>query len=296
MTALYTVTPPGGVGGGPSRGQVLPFRRRAVKPPRRRRSLTLRLLKPLAGAVALVGGPAGLAVWALASPRFALADVAVTGSERVPAAWVRERLAPLTGRNLLRLPLVDVDRALAGHPWIATVEVSKRLPDALAVTVVERRPAALVVRGGARWWADADGRAIAPVGEGEATGDLLLVTRAVGDGAVERPEGVAGWADTAPSDVPLALGLAGELASCRPDWAAGLTWVEALSDDDARLHSSALPFPLVVTAGRIAPPARRLAELLPEIARRYGQPAAVDLRFSRRIVIQPAAVSEDGQS
>jgi hypothetical protein len=109
-------------------------------------------------------------------------------------------------------------------------------------------------------------------------------------------DAVAATADTAPGDVPLALGLAAELAACRPEWAAGLTWVEALSDDDGRLHSAALPFPLVVTAGRIAPAARRLAELLPEIARRYGRPAAVDLRFSRRIVIQPAVASEDGQT
>ena len=62
MTGLYTVTLLGGPGAGPSHGQVLPFRRRAVKPPRHKRSLALRLLKPLAGALALVGGPAGLAV------------------------------------------------------------------------------------------------------------------------------------------------------------------------------------------------------------------------------------------
>ena len=101
---------------------------------------------------------------------------------------------------------------------------------------------------------------------------------------------------TAPGDVPLALRLEAELAASEPEWAAGLTWVEALSDDDARLHSAALPFPLVVTAGRVEPPVRRLAELLPELRRRYPRLAAVDLRFSRRIVVQPAIGSEAGQT
>jgi POTRA domain, FtsQ-type len=290
VSGLYTVTPPAGVGGGPGHGQVLPFRRRAVKPPRRRRSLALRLLKPLAGALALVGGPAGLALWALASPRFALAEVAVTGSQRVPAAWVRSQLTPLLGRNLLRLPLAEVDRALVGHPWIAAVEVAKRLPDGLAVAVVERRPAALVLERGELWYADAAGSPIAAVG-GEETGALVLVTR-----AAEAPEGPAGALTTGPGDVPLALRLADELAASEPEWAAGLTWVEALSDDDARLHTAAVPFPLLVSAGRIAPPALRLAALLPELVRRYGRLAAVDLRFSRRIVVQPAVAAGGGRT
>ena len=284
---------------------MLPFWRRAVKLLCHKRSLALRLLKLLAGALALVGGPAGLAVWALASPRFTLAQVTVTGSDRVAAAWVRAQLAPLQGRNLLRLPLADVDQALAGHPWLAAVAIEKRLPDALAVAVAERRPAALILRAGALWWADAQGRPIAAVADDEPAGDLLLVTRAAEAGggsgappAPSRPPARPTLASltTAPGDVPLALRVAAELEASEPEWAAGLTWVEALSDDDARLHSAALLFPVVVTAGRVELPARRLAELLPELRRRYRRLAAVDLRFSRRIVVQLAIGVEVGQT
>jgi cell division protein FtsQ len=262
---------------GPTGGQVLPFRRRTLK--RRKRSLALALLKPLAGALVLVGAPVAIAAWALTSPRFALAEVAVAGSGRVPRDWIRAQLAPLLGRNLLLLPLGEVDRALAGHPWIAAVEVSKRLPATLAVAVAERAPAALLRVGGAPWFADAQGRPIAPVAAsddgGAPAGDLLLVSRAAGAG------------EPAPGDVQLALRLAAELGASRPEWAAELTAVEVISDDDARLHSAALPCPLVVTAGRVEPAARRLAELLPELLRRYGTLAAVDLRFSGRIVVEP---------
>ena len=223
----------------------------------------------------------------------------MTGSDRVAAAWVRAQLAPLRGRNLLRLPLADVDQALAGHPWIAAVAIEKRLPDALAVAVAERRPAALILRAGALWWADAQGRPIAAVADDEPAGDLLLVTRAAeagGRSGAPPARPTLASLTTAPGDVPLALRVAAELEASEPEWAAGLTWVEALSDDDARLHSAALPFPVVVTAGRVEPPARRLAELLPELRRRYRRLAAVDLRFSRRIVVQPAIGVEVGQT
>jgi len=41
----------------------------------------------------------------------------------------------------------------------------------------------------------------------------------------------------------------------------------------------------------VAPKMQRLITLLPELARRYPKIDAVDLRFSRRIVVQPAANS-----
>jgi hypothetical protein len=286
--------------GGTGRGEVVPFRRRAVKPRRRSRSPLRALVRPLAGALAVVGAPLAVGLWALTSPRFALAEVVVQGTDRIPAAWVRDELAPFAGRNLLRLPLAEVDAALAGHPWIDGVEVSKRLPRTLAVAVAERRPAALVTVGGALWFADRDGRPIAPAAGG-ATEGLLLVSPPVGPagggaptggatgGAAGGTAGGAGAAAVPPGGVELALGVAAQLGDVAPEWAAELTWVEVLSEEDARLHTAALPFPLVVRSGRLEPGVSRLAELLPGLARRYPRLEAVDLRFSRRIVLRPQA-------
>jgi cell division protein FtsQ len=271
---------------------VLPFRRRAVKPLRRKRSRWLGLVRPFAGALVLVGGPLALAAWAAGSPRFALSEVAVSPTERVPAAWVRRQLAPLAGRNLPALALDEVRARLAGHPWIAGVELSKRLPRTLAVAVVERRPAALVTEAGALWLADAAGRPIAPAAEGDTEG-LVLVTEAgpapadeatggaSGEGAGERAGATAG------GGVPLALAVAGELKQRRPGWAEGLTWIEVLGAEEVRLHTASLPFPLLVRSGHLEPAAARLAELLPEIERRYPRLEAVDLRYARRIVMRP---------
>lgn len=262
--------------GPPSGGRVLPFRRAAVRPRRGRRGVGV-LVRGFAGALLVVGVPLAAGAWVATSPRFALAEIEVTASERVPEAWLRARLEPLVGRNLPLLPLAEVDRALAGHPWIGGLSVAKRLPGALEVTVTPRRPAALVIEDGEPWYADADGLPIAPLGDEPAAG-LLTVTR---------PQGV----EVAGRGVPLALAVARELAAAAPAWARELESVEALSDDDARLVTAALPCPLLVRRGRIGERAGRLAALLPEVAARYPGLAALDLRFARRIVVQPAAAA-----
>ncbi len=295
--------------GPPNGGRVLEFRRAAVKPRRQRRSLWAAAARGLLGAVLVVGTPVAAAAWAMTSPRFALTELSVTAAERVPEAWVRARLAPLVGRNLLLLPLPEVDRALAGHPWIGSLSVAKALPSRLEVTVTQRRPAALVLRAGEPWFADAEGGAIAPVGapveasaEGAAGGPagdpsdraagdpeaagLLLVVPPEGsgfEGSGFEDHGIEG------NGVPLALAVAAELAAAAPAWARELSRIDVLSEEDARLHTAALPCPLLVRQGTIGARADHLRALLPEVAARYPELAALDLRFSRRIVVEPAA-------
>ena len=88
--------------------------------------------------------------------------------------------------------------------------------------------------------------------------------------------------------VAAALKVAAELGRVQPDWAAKLAQIEVLGEEDFRLHTDALPFPLLVTAGQVGPKVQRLVELLPELTQRYTRIEAVDLRFSRRIVVQPS--------
>jgi len=88
-----------------------------------------------------------------------------------------------------------------------------------------------------------------------------------------------------------ALKVAAELGRVQPTWAAKLARIEVLGEEDFRLHTDALPFPLLVTSGRVGPKVQRLVELLPDLSRRYPRIEAVDLRFSRRIVVQPARQS-----
>lgn len=275
-----TVLETGGMPGA-SGAKVLDFKRRSAPPRRRRPNPLLVLLRPLAAALLLVALPGGVAAWVLTSPYFQLREVVVDGgSERVPADWVMGTLSPLEGENLVRLRLADIAEQLRDNPWIDTVELRKELPGRLQVAISERRPVAFLFSEGRLYYADNAGRRIVPVSSAqEARQAGLLEVRF----AHPMPGGVAG-----------ALEVAAELGRVRPDWAGALTRIDVLGEEDFRLHTAALRFPLLVTRGQVGPKIRRLEELLPELERRYPAIAAVDLRFSRRIVVQPAAPGAAG--
>ena len=266
---------------GASGARVLDFRRRGAPPRRRRRNPLLLLARPLAAALFLVLLPLGLAAWVLTSRRFQLSEVVVEGgTERIKADWVRRALAPYEGKNLVVLPLSEAAAALHKNPWVQTVELQKELPGRLRVALTERRPTALLRGAGGLVYADPDGKPIVPV-------DSLPEAHKAGllEVFFSRP---------VPGGVASALDVAGELGRVRPDWAAALTRIDVLGEEDFCLHTDALPFPLLVTRGQVGPKARRLEELLPELERRYPVIEAVDLRFSRRIVVQPGAPAHAG--
>lgn len=264
----------------PGRGEPQPLRRRRFTAPHRRRSLALRLLRPFLLAVVVVALSVTATAWVLQAPQFRLQSVELAGTERVPGVWVRERVAPLYGRHLLRLSLADLEAELAGHPWIAGVAMRKRLPDTLSVSVVERRPAALLRTAGGLDYVDAEGRRIAPFVAGAGPADLLLV-RAPAD--AERP-------------IAAAIAAAAELSRLEPLWGAELSEVEVVGDGDLRFYTAALPFALLLGAGGMEGGLRRLRRALPEVRRRFGDAASLDLRFSGRIVVVPTAtpLSEEG--
>jgi hypothetical protein len=230
---------------------------------------------PLPGDLPVVSAPAG----------------APTAEARVTPPWVRQALAPLLGRNLLRLPLAEVRQRLAANPWVAAVDVAKELPDRLQVSIVERRPAVLLRGGAGLLFADAAGQPIAPVGSPAAEAaarrqGLLVVAGAAGAAGAEGAAGAGGAAEA--RGIAGALRLAAQFRRLRPGWAAALSQIDVAGDDDYELHVDGLPCPLLVRDGRLADNLFRFEQLLPELTRRYRALAAVDLRFSRRIVVQPA--------
>lgn len=275
-------------------GQVLPFRPRRPAVLRRRRNPWLRLLQPLALALLFVGGPGAAGLWLLTSKRLALERFEVDpGGDRVDPRWVERTLEPWKGANLVQLSLAGVDAALHRHPWIDRVDLRKQLPRTLEIRLHERRAAALLAEGGDLYYVDRAGAVIAPLDPTAPGEDLLLVSRRVPDpagaatgaapAAAQRPgDPVLGLADVAK-----ALDFVDELARERPAWAAGLSELEIVGEEDFRILSTGVPFPVLARAGTLAEKAARLEPLVPDIVARYGSVAAVDLRFARRILIQP---------
>ena len=247
------------------------LRRRRFTAPHRRPSLALRLLRQFTIAALVVALPVGLGAWVLTSPRFELRTLELSGTQRVSRQWIGERVAPLKGRHLLRLSLADLEAELAGHPWIAGVAMRKRLPDTLAVRLVERRPAALVRAAGGLHYIDETGRLIDRYDALAGPADLLLLSDSAGREA----------------RLVTALAAAAEFSRLAPDWGRQLSEVEVLGESDLRFHTAALPFALVLGVGGIEAGLRRLRRYLPEVRRLPLPAATVDLRFSGRIVAVP---------
>jgi cell division protein FtsQ len=105
---------------------------------------------------------------------FQVQRVEVTGMERVDQLKVYELVLAEKDRAM---PLVDIDKVRADllqYGWIKDARVSRRLPDTLAVEIIERKPAAVWQRDGKSSLIDAEGIVLQNVSAGEASELPLL--------------------------------------------------------------------------------------------------------------------------
>lgn len=282
------------------------FRRGGKAVRRSRRDLRKRRLKSFTAALLLAAGPSAAVTWLMISPRFAVRELAVVTGERVPEGWVREALAPVVGQNLPRLPLAQAEQILRRHPWVRGADLRKDLPARLAVRVAERRAVAMLRAADGLHYLDVRGERIAafdPAAGRAVDLPLISVTEAMLPSRENEPAAHLASSEEDASPRPAgaksmeavvlrsAVQLLSEIDDVDPLWASGLSEIEILGEEDFRIHSSALPFPVLVRAGTLHQRARRLEELLPHIVERFGAVAAVDLRFARRIIMKPSADS-----
>lgn len=136
-------------------------------------------------AVLVAVGAAGGGVWAghrwiTTSPRFAIAEITISGTHHVDPEALRAALPIHVGDNVF-VGLAAVARAAHDDPWIAAAEVHRILPHTIAIEIREHTAAA-VVELGELYLADASGRpfkrAALETGEGEGLPIITGVGRA----------------------------------------------------------------------------------------------------------------------
>ena len=209
-------------------------------------------------ALALVALPvvAVLNGW-IAGDRWPMRSLAVTGEFRqVDEDAVRAAVLPLVQRGFFAVDLAVVRDAVLALPWVERVEVRKRWPDRLEVTLSEHRPVA-------RW---PDGRMLSEHGK------LFAAPEGAGAGLplFEGPDARAGelmalHSLARPLFLPLGLKVDSVQLSARGSWSLRL-------DDGTR-----------VEAGRGDPQARlaRFARLLPKVRASDPRPLLrADLRYT----------------
>ena len=222
-------------------------------------------------AVALVAAPvvAVLQGW-IAGERWPMRTLAVQGEfAQVDEQAVREAVLPLVARGFFAVDLDEVRAAVAALPWVERVEVRKRWPDRLEVTLHEHTPVA-------RWGDDrmlSEDGALFAAPEGAGAGLPLFEGPESRAGELMAVHGIA-----RPLFLPLGLRIDTVTLSARGSWSLRL-------DDGTRIE-----------AGRGDPQARlaRFARMLPQLrddpTRRIVR---ADLRYTNgfAIVWQPATAA-----
>ncbi|MGY1777593.1 cell division protein FtsQ/DivIB [Geodermatophilus sp. SYSU D00804] len=237
-------------------------RRRRDSPADRRRR------RVLGAAVALVlVVAAGWAVWA--SPLLAVRTVRVDGATTLTAEQVRTAAGVQEGTPLLR---VDTDAAaarVARLPQVADVTVTRGWPRSVVVTVVERRPVAVVERAGTRSLVDRDGV------------PFDTVTGEVPDGVV--PLDVA----TPGPDDPATRAALGALVSLPADVRGRVTGVQATTGEDVTLALADGTTVVWGGADGADTKAAALVALLDQVASGVIEPATtIDVSSPRAVVLR----------
>ena len=82
--------------------------------------------------------------WACQSDLFRVCQVLVKGCDRITEEKILQLSNVTANDNLLSLDLKLIATSIEVHPWVHTVEVKRKLPDHLMITIKERTPVALL--------------------------------------------------------------------------------------------------------------------------------------------------------
>jgi cell division protein FtsQ len=123
-----------------------------------------------AGILAILGAFGWIAfrldAWAATSPRLSLRNVRSQGLKRATEHELMRLAGVGRGSNLWSLDTRMVAQAMASHPWVRSVEVTRSLPDTLELRVEERTAAALASLG-ELYVVDSDGEPFKRLSAGE---------------------------------------------------------------------------------------------------------------------------------
>lgn len=97
---------------------------------------------------------------------FGISEIHITGNRRTPYSQVLEVLGMKPGQSIFSADLWQARDRLAHLEWIASAEIHRRYPDAIFVTLVEKRPFAL-------WQGPADAHGEALIWVVERNGKLI---------------------------------------------------------------------------------------------------------------------------
>jgi cell division septal protein FtsQ len=123
------------------------------------------------------------------SDRFAITEIQVTGTSRVPADDLRAALPVAIGDNVFSANLDEIIAAARRQPWIASADARRVLPHTIVIDVREHEAFGVAALDETLYLVDAEGR---PFKKLEGDGDNLpIVTGLTRSGYRRDPDGTA---------------------------------------------------------------------------------------------------------
>ena len=228
------------------------------------------------GAV-LVVSAASVARHFATSDELAVREILVEGTTRTTPDAVRAVLRPFLGRNLVDLGLDEVAKTATRNPWVKEATVKRILPETLRVSVIERTPGALALLRGLVYVVDDGGFVMGPAGP-DLPYDLPLLV------------GLDGYQGK-DCEAVLARGVAllMQLNGAFPAWTRGISEVDLSRPDRVVVTRMEGGPQILLDPERIDRNLGAYLALQSTIARKVGETARVDLRWSQRISLLPAA-------
>lgn len=201
--------------------------------------------------------------------RFAIKHVEISGEMHTRRAAVSAIASRYVGLNLFRLDIDRVRREVTALEWVRRIEIEKALPDTLRIRIVERTPAALIVRNGALRYVDENGVAFAELSPAAGDSDLPLIR-----------------AET-PFDVRRAVGLIHRLRMNDPDVYARISEVRPLLPHGFALFDRELGATIYAEEEDLSAKWRDLHSIAAAEHFRKGDLQYADLRFDGRVILKP---------
>ena len=201
--------------------------------------------------------------------RFAIRNIEVTGGVHTPRAAVDALAHRYVGTNLFRLDINRVRRDISALEWVNRVEIEKALPGTVRIRLVERTPAALIVRDGVLRYVDENGVAFAALSPVAGDNDLPLI---VASTPADTARCVAFLRRLRTADVPVY----GRVAEVR-----------ALAPHGFAMFDRELGATVYVEEEELSTKYRQLHAIVAAEHFRRGDLQYADLRFDNRIVVKP---------
>lgn len=201
--------------------------------------------------------------------RFAVKAIEIAGAVHTPRAAIDAVTARYIGLNLFRIDIARVQQDLGTLPWIARIDIEKKLPGTLHITIAERQPVALVQADGKLQYVDERGVPFAELSPAAGDDDLPLISDAAG------PE------------LARTIALIRDLRARDPQAFARISEVRPVAPAGFAFFDRQLGATVYANGADLSDKWRRLDAILAAEGLHSRSVEYADLRFSDRVVIKP---------